>query len=158
MLPPSASLGRRIHSAIQEETMPDWGWNLYPYVHLVGRVLFAMLFIVSGINHFTQFGGMAGYAAAKHVPAPKLAVGVSGLMILVGGLMILLGWHRLWGAGLLVIFLVLAAFLVHPFWKETDPMARAGERAHFLKDLALAGAALFIAYYSYTTWPLSLGG
>jgi len=30
---------------------------LYPWMHLVGRTLFAMIFAGSGISHFTQRGG-----------------------------------------------------------------------------------------------------
>ncbi|MDH3497477.1 MAG: DoxX family protein, partial [Gemmatimonadota bacterium] len=82
----------------------------------------------------------------------------TGLMILVGGVTVLLGWHRFIGAGLLVLFLVSTAFLMHPFWKEQDPTARMNEMAHFQKDLAPAGAALLLAYYAGWPWPFSLGG
>jgi putative oxidoreductase len=132
-------------------------WQLYNWAQLIGRILFSLIFILSGIRHLTQTKAMTGYAAAKRVPAPAAAVVVSGVMLLLGGLSILLGWHRFIGAGLLFIFLVLAAFLVHNPWRETDPMARANEQAHFFKDLALAGAALLIAFYSGSVWPMSIG-
>lgn len=132
--------------------------QMWPWIQIGGRVLFSIIFIVYGIRHFTHMQGIVGYATAKKVPAPAITVPVSGLMILVGGVFVLLGWHRYIGAGLLAIFLVLSAFLVHGFWKETDPMARQSEMAHFLKDLALAGAALFVAAYSGPSWPWSIGG
>jgi hypothetical protein len=47
---------------------------------------------------------------------------------------------------------------MHAYWRETDPMARMNERLHFQKDLALGGAALFVAYYGGGFWPFSLGG
>ena len=77
---------------------------------------------------------------------------------MVGGALVLLGWSRFIGAGLLVIFLLPTAFLMHPFWKESDPAVKQNEMAHFLKVLALAGAALLIAYYGGTYWPMSFGG
>lgn len=132
--------------------------RMYPWMHIVGRVLFAMIFVVSGINHLVQYRGMKGYATFKGIPAAGPAVAVSGLMILVGGLSLALGWHRFIGAGLVVIFCPLAAALVHAFWKESDPMARANEMAHFMKNLALAGGALFMAVYAGGSWPMSLGG
>jgi len=49
---------------------------------IAGRVLFALLFISSGINHFTKNSAMTAYAQYKKVPMAKISVYVSGLMIL----------------------------------------------------------------------------
>ena len=89
-------------------------------------------------------------------PAAKAATAISGLMIVAGAAMVLLGWHRFIGAGLLVIYLIPKAFMIHPFWKESDPQASMNEMSHFMKDLALAGAALLIAFYAALPWPMSL--
>jgi len=126
-------------------------------IHVLGRVLFSMMFIMSGMNHLMKLNDMSAYAASKGVPAPKVVTAVGGLMILVGGVLVLLGWHRFIGAGLIAIFLFPNAIVMHAFWKETDPAARMNETAHFMKDMAMAGAALFIALYSGTVWPISLG-
>jgi uncharacterized membrane protein YphA (DoxX/SURF4 family) len=113
-------------------------------VALIGRILFVLLFLGSAFGHFTQADAMAGYAASRGLPQPKLAVLASGALMLVGALMVLLGiWMDL-GALLLVIFLLPTAFLMHPFWKETDPMAKQNEMISFQKDISLAGAALLI--------------
>lgn len=138
--------------------MADVLWPFYPWMHLAGRILFALIFVMSGMNHLVDHKGMTAYAEFKKVPVPGAAVLVSGVMIIAGGLMIALGWHRFIAAGLLLIFLLLAAFLVHAFWRETDPQARATEMAHFLKNLSMAGAALFMAFYAGYSWPMSLGG
>ncbi len=126
-------------------------------IHVVGRVLFSMMFIMSGMNHLMKLNDMSAYAESKGVPAPKVLTAVSGLMIMVGGVLVLLGWHRFIGAGLITIFLFSTAMLMHAFWKETDPPARMNEMAHFMKDMAMAGAALLIAFYSAAAWPMSLG-
>jgi uncharacterized membrane protein YphA (DoxX/SURF4 family) len=138
--------------------MPEQLYFLYPWMHLVGRILFSMIFIASGIGHLLQLEATAAYAQSKGLPAPKLAASLSGVMILIGGALVLIGWTRFIGAGLLVLFLLPTAFLMHPFWKETDQMAKQNEMAHFMKDVSLAGAALLIAYYAGPWWPLSLGG
>ena len=111
---------------------------------ITGRVLFALLFISSGINHFTKNEAMTGYAKYKKVPMAKAAVYLSGLMILLGGIYIVLGFYADLGALLIALFLIPTAFLMHAFWKETDPTAKQNETIGFFKDLSLAGAALII--------------
>ncbi len=70
---------------------------------------------------------MAGYTKSKGVPAARLSVLASGVLMLVGGLFVLLGiWPDL-GALLLVVFLVSTAILMHAFWRETDPQTRQTE-------------------------------
>ena len=113
-------------------------------VLLVGRILFALIFINSGIAHLTKTAAMTGYAQYKKVPAAKLSVIVSGLMLLVGGVFVVLGFYADLGALLIAAFLVPAALMMHAFWKETDATAKQNESIGFFKDLSLAGAALII--------------
>ena len=87
---------------------------------------------------------MSGYAQFKKVPAPKLAVIVTGIMIILGGLYVALGVYADLGALFLAIFLLLTAFMMHNFWTISDPQAKQGETINFFKNLSLAGAALII--------------
>lgn len=123
-------------------------------VLLIGRLLFAFLFLYSGINHLTQRVGMTAYAKGAGIPMPDVAVTATGLMILAGGLSILFGFYPRLGAWLLVAFLIPTAFTMHKFWGLTDPMMAATQRAHFMKNIALAGGAMIIAYFG--TGPYSL--
>ena len=111
---------------------------------LIGRILFGGFFLMSGINHFTKLEAMTGYAKYKKLPAAKLGVLISGLMLVIGGISIILGYYADLGALLLAIFLVLAAVIFHNFWKETDATAKQNEMLGFMKDMALAGAALIL--------------
>lgn len=114
---------------------------------LVGRILFSAMFILSGITHFAQFNGMTEYAKTMGVPAPGFMVALTGLMILLGGIGVLLGYQAKIAAALLVIFLIPTAFIMHPFWKMSDPMQKAAQQAQFMKNLSMAGAALLIIYF-----------
>jgi len=111
---------------------------------VIGRVLFALIFINSGVAHLTKLNGMASYAQFKKVPSPKLAVIVTGLMLIIGGLYVALGIFADLGALLLAIFLVISAFMMHNFWTIEDAQAKQGETINFFKNLSLAGAALII--------------
>ncbi len=111
---------------------------------VIGRVLFALIFINSGIAHLTKLQAMTGYAQFKKVPAAKLSVIVTGLMLIIGGLYIALGVYADLGALLLAVFLVASAFMMHNFWTIQDEQAKQGEMINFFKNLALAGAAIII--------------
>jgi putative oxidoreductase len=124
------------------------------YLVLVGRVLYALIFIMYGITHFTMFGAVTGYAESMGAPLPSVSVIVAGVLILLGGISILLGYKAKIGAVLLFVFLIPTAFIMHPFWSIEDPMMAQAQMAQFLKNIALAGAALMILHSG--SGPLSL--
>jgi putative oxidoreductase len=124
---------------------------------LIGRILFAALFLNSAIGHLTQSKAMAGYAGSKGVPAPRAVVFASGILLAAGSLSVLLGiWADL-GALLLLIFLVPTALLMHNFWTLSNAEARQDDMIHFLKDVALSGACLMLlAFFSFVGDDLGL--
>lgn len=119
----------------------------YSYLWLLGRVIVGGYFIHNAYSHFKNLAGMTGYAASKGMPMPKASVVLSGLMLFLGGLGILLGAYVQFSIYLLVLFLVGTLIIMHPYWKETDPMVRMGEKINFYKNLALIGALLMITPY-----------
>ncbi len=124
------------------------------YVVLIGRILYATIFVLFGLFHFINLQSMSQYAASQGVPAPTLMTVITGILLVVGGLSVLVGYKAKLGAWLLVVFLVPTAFLMHNFWAIADPMQSSNQMAHFMKNLSLAGAALLIAYFG--SGPMSL--
>jgi uncharacterized membrane protein YphA (DoxX/SURF4 family) len=122
---------------------------------LLGRVLFGGFFVLSGVRHFQNLEMMAGFTGSKGFPAPKMAVIVSGLMIIVGGLSVLLGVRPVWGVSLISAFLVPVTLVMHQYWKHTDVMMRINDQVNFLKNVALLGAAWMLVLIP-EPWPLSL--
>lgn len=124
---------------------------------LVGRIIVGIYFLFNASNHFFQVENMTGYAESKGMPAPKLAVLGSGILLLIGGLSILTGFRPTIGIAALVLFLLVVTFTMHAFWKVEDPMARMGEMINFTKNFALLGSTLmFLAIPQ--PWTFSLGG
>jgi len=113
-------------------------------VMIIGRVLFALIFILSGINHFTKSQAMTGYAQFKKVPAAKAAVLLSGIVLLLGGISMVIGIYADLGALALAVALIVMALKMHDFWTQTDPQAKQTETIAFFKNLSMAGAALFL--------------
>jgi uncharacterized membrane protein YphA (DoxX/SURF4 family) len=117
-------------------------------VFLLGRILFSLVFLGSGIGHLTQTEGSAQYAAYKKVPSPKLMVQLSGVAMLLGGLAVILGILMDLAGLLLAILLIAMAFMMHKFWEETDPQTKQVEMAQFMKNISMAGAGLILATFS----------
>ncbi|RMF36357.1 MAG: DoxX family protein [Chlorobiota bacterium] len=123
------------------------------YVPLVGRILYSLIFLMSGMTvHFSAQG--VQFAEAHGVPAASVLVPLSGILAVLGALSIILGYRAKLGAWLLVLFLVPVTFTMHAFWAITDPMQQSIQMSMFLKNLALLGGALLIAYHG--AGPLSL--
>jgi len=111
------------------------------YIVLLGRILFALIFVVAAFGHFTK--AEIGYAESAGVPMASIVVPLSGIVSILGGLSIALGYQAKWGAWLIVLFLLLVTPAMHAFWKVTDPQMAQMQQAHFFKNVSMLGAALF---------------
>lgn len=120
-------------------------------VVLIGRLLFALIFLMSGPMHFSS--QTIAYAASQGVPLASIAVPFSGLLALVGGLSILLGYRAKIGAWLIAVFLV-GVTPLHNFWAVTDPMMHQMQFILFLKNVAMLGGALLISQLGTGAWSL----
>lgn len=123
---------------------------------LIGRIIVGVYYLFNASNHFMRLEMMAGYAGSKGVPAPKLAVLVSGVLLLVGGLSIITGFQPVIGVIALVLFFLPVTVMMHNFWAVQDQMAKMSEMANFTKNMGLLGSALMFLAIPLP-WPLSLG-
>lgn len=121
-------------------------------VVVLGRLLFALIFVMAGANHFNK--QTIGYAGAQGVPLAGIAVPLSGVLAIAGGLSILLGYRARLGAWLIVLFLIPVTFLMHKFWGVTDPMTAQIQMIMFMKNVSMLGGALLISHFG--AGPLSL--
>jgi uncharacterized membrane protein YphA (DoxX/SURF4 family) len=122
---------------------------------LIGRMVFGGYFLYNGVNHILHRQMLAQYAGSKQVPAPDVAVGASGALMLVGGASILLGFRPKIGAAAIISFLAGVSPVMHDFWRIEDPQQRMGEMVNFTKNMALLGAALALAGVE-EPWPVAL--
>jgi putative oxidoreductase len=113
---------------------------------------------VSGsLNHFRNVDVMTGYAQFKGVPAPRVAVLGSGILLLLGGLSMLSGFQPTFGVLVLILFYLPVTFKMHDFWNATDATAKQNDMLHFLKNVALLSSTLMFLGIPQP-WPYSLGG
>jgi putative oxidoreductase len=113
---------------------------------LIGRFLYGLLFVVSGLaGHIGGYRQLTAYAEAKKIPFAGPAVLVSGVGIVLGGIGIISGIWQDASALVIAVFLFFTSFFIHNFWTvKDDAMMRLTEMTQFQKDLALMGAALVI--------------
>jgi putative oxidoreductase len=120
--------------------MDDWAF-------LIGRILLAIVFLLSAVRYHFGGAGMR-YAESYRAPFPKLLVPFSGLVIAVAAVLLGLGVWANVAAIVLIAFLLVVSYFMHPFWKEPDPETRLGQQVHFAKNLGLVGGLLVVfAYY-----------
>lgn len=72
---------------------------------LLGRILIAQIFLMSGVNKIMGFSDVIG-AVPEYIPFPAVALGIAVALEIIGGLMVLIGFKTRIGALLLLIFLI----------------------------------------------------
>jgi putative oxidoreductase len=111
--------------------------NLRNTTELLGRILLASLFLLSGVGKITAYAATAGYMASAGVPGALLPL-VIGLEVL-GSIAIIAGWNTRTVAVLLAGFSVVSGVLFHSNFADQIQMIM------FLKNLSIAGAFLLLA-------------
>ena len=110
---------------------------------LVGRILIGILFLVAGFMKVMNIAGTTGYMTKLGFPAPELMAYLSTIIELAAGVLLIIGWQTRRVAWLLIVYVVIATGMAHRFW-EYEPAQRVNQINHFLKNLALIGAMLYI--------------
>lgn len=123
-----------------------------PAIGMTARILFTLIFFLSGVTHFTN---MTDYINLMPAPIPFRAfwVSISAVVELIGAAMILFNYRPRLGAWLIVLFLVPVTIVVHGTAMLTlpDPVMRAVNVSMFLKGLAMIACALFITQFGVTS-------
>ena len=110
---------------------------------VLGRILIAPLFLLSGFHKITGFPTVASTMAKAGMPFPELLLIGAIVFELGGGILVLVGWHARWGAFLLAVFTLFATLVFHNFW-AVDPAQYRGQLNHFMKNLAILGGLVYI--------------
>jgi putative oxidoreductase len=104
---------------------------------LVGRVLLATLFLMSGVGKIAAYSATAGFMAASGVPGALLPLVI--LTEVGGAIAIIAGWQTRIVSILLAGFTILAALAFHNNFADQTQMIM------FMKNVSIAGAFLTLA-------------
>jgi putative oxidoreductase len=111
---------------------------------VLGRLLLCTIFLLAAVgNKVPHFSDVAKIMESAGVPAPELLLVGAIVFLLAGSLSVIAGYKARIGAVLLLAFLALASYYFHPFWK-LEGQAQQEQMVHFMKNLSMMGAMLFI--------------
>jgi putative oxidoreductase len=116
--------------------------NVQNLAALAGRILLAVIFIISGFGKITGFDGTVGYIGTK-LPMPQLIAILTIVVELGGGILLAIGYKARWAALALAVFTLVAAAIFHDFW-AADAAQKMGQQVNFLKNLSMAGGLLMV--------------
>jgi len=119
--------------------------SLQKPLSLVGRVLLALLFVPAGFGKIGGFAGAVGYAAARGVPLPELAIAIAIVVELGLGLLLIVGFQTRWAALAIAFFTVVITFIFHPLSDPSQVQA-------FFKNIAVVGGLLTVAAWGAGAW------
>jgi putative oxidoreductase len=107
----------------------------------VGRILIAVIFVISGFGKISAPEATQGYIASVGMPAPLLAYIGAVIVELGGGILLILGYRARLVAAIMAIFTVVAALYFHHAFGDQNQMV------HFLKNISMAGGLLQVVAF-----------
>lgn len=122
---------------------------------LVGRILIALIFVMSGASKIAGFSGTVGYIASKGLPLATLGAVAAIIVELGGGILLVIGWQARLAAAAMFVFTFFAAVFFHDFWAFPADQAQ-NAMIHFMKNISMMGGLLYVVVHG--SGPLSLGG
>jgi putative oxidoreductase len=119
-------------------------------VFLIGRILFVVFFLISGLGfHVAKSAQAEGYARQMGFPLPGIAGWPTGIWMTVAALSIALGiWPDI-GALMLCAFAIIAALYFHRFWATEDESQKQTQQQLFFRNMIIVGGGLsFFAFFA----------
>jgi len=120
---------------------------------LVGRILLAAIFLVSGIGKIGGFAGTAGYMASKGIPMVDVLLAITIVIEIGAALMIIGGFKARLGATALFLWMIPVTFLFHNYWAMPADQQMI-QQIMFMKNLGLMGGMLYIM--AFGSGPMSI--
>ncbi len=110
-------------------------------IALAGRILLALLFLLSGVGKIAAPAATQGYIAAMGLPLPVVSYFASTIIEVVGSLLLIVGFQTRIVASAMSAFVLATALVFHRNFADQNQMI------HFLKNIAIIGGLLQVAAF-----------
>ncbi len=117
---------------------------------LVGRILLAAIFLLSGIKKIRTFEATAASMGEQGIFIPQVLLVGAIICLMLGSLALILGLKDRWGAILLIVFMIPTTLIYHP------PNGNENDLIQFMKNLSIVGALLLVV--AFGAGPVSFDG
>ena len=114
------------------------------YVAVVGRVLLALMFLLSGFDKLGNIQGTAGFIASGGLPAPIFLAVAVGVLELLGGIALVVGYQVRLAGLTLALFTVAASVAFHAYWSAPAAQQFVTQLL-FMKNISVAGGLLLVS-------------
>jgi len=118
------------------------------YLPAVGRVLLALMFVISGIGKLAAPDATQGFIASVGLPVPMISYLLAILIEVGGGLLLILGYQTRSASFALAAFTLVTALVFHSDFADQNQMI------HFLKNISITGGLLQVAAFGAGNWSL----
>ena len=111
------------------------------FLILVGRVMFGLIFILSGWRKLVDIP-----AFVKTMPnrdLPDFLGYIAPPVEFVGGILLIVGFATRYVSIVMLLFLIIATFSSHRYW-NSPPTQMANQNAHFWKNISMMGGNVLL--------------
>jgi putative oxidoreductase len=115
--------------------------NSYYTLALIGRILMAIIFLISGLGNVAAPSATIGYITSLGLPAPTLGYIASMVLEVAGGVLMVVGYQTRLIALLLAAYSIITALIFHHAFGDQNQMF------HFLKNVAMAGGLIQVVAF-----------
>jgi putative oxidoreductase len=126
--------------------------SLRDLMALVGRILLALIFLLSSLNKIMNIGGTAGYMMHAGISANLIypALYLSIVIELGCSLLVIAGLQARWAALILFLWFIPVTLLIHvasyfQAVQQHQGMAASIQQVMFMKNIAIMGGLLLLA-------------
>jgi putative oxidoreductase len=126
--------------------------SLRDVMALVGRILLALIFVLSGLTKVMNLSGTAGFMMHTGIPGSLVhpALYLSIVVELGGGLLVMAGLQARFAAVIIFLWLIPVTLLVHVAGyshaaQQHQAMAALTQQIMFLKNISIMGGLLLLA-------------
>jgi putative oxidoreductase len=111
------------------------------FLILVGRVMFGLIFVLSGWRKLMDIPAFAATMPRRDLPA--FLGYVAPPVEFVGGVLLVVGLATRYVSLMMLLFLIIATFSSHRYW-NSPPAQVANQNSHFWKNISMMGGNILL--------------
>lgn len=119
--------------------------KLQAYGALVGRVMLASVFIVTGLERIDQWTPSVAYLSDKGIPGVPILLGVALAVQFLAAALVIIGFKARASALVLALLTIPATWIFHSYWSYSPGIEQQMQALLFLKNLAILGGLIVVA-------------